>query len=159
MCCDLPLGSILLVGAILLTGSCSKAPTNIVDRIAILPLENLTAESSLDWIPAASQNTLLRQLTGIGKAVPIAAPNTREARLQGADRAVEGYLSGDSNVLRIHAVIEDLKHLKAASEIDITGPRQKGVLPMLDQLAKAVNPDARPFSTSNANAFERIQES
>ena len=147
-------GCILLLTAVSLAGSCSKAPARIVNRIAILPLENLTSEQAFDWIPAGAQNVLLRQLTAIGNTIALGVPNTREARLLRADLAVEGYLSADANLLRIHAVVEDLDHLKAASEIDITGPRQKGVLPLLDRLSKALNPGARPFSTTNAAAFE-----
>jgi Tfp pilus assembly protein PilF len=148
------LGCILLLASIIFAGSCSKTSTRIVDRIAILPLENLTSESAFDWIPAAAQNAVVRQLAGIGNTIALSAPNTREARLLRADRAVEAYLSAGANLLRIHAVVEDLEHLKAASEIDITGPRQKGVLPLLDRLSKALNQGARPFSTTNAAAFE-----
>ena len=149
-----PFNCILLLAAVSFAGSCSKAPARIVDRIAILPLENLTSESAFDWMPSAAQNVLLRQLTAIGNTIALGVPNTREARLLRADRAVEGYLSADANLLRIHAVVEDLEHLKAASEIDITGPRRKGVLPLLDRLSKALNQGARPFSTTNEAAFE-----
>ena len=148
------LGCSLILAAVILCGSCSKTQTRKVDRIAILPLENLTSESAFDWIPGAAQNAVTRQLTGIGNTIALSAPNTREARLLRANRAVEAYLSADANLLRIHAVVEDLGHLKAESEIDITGPRQKGVLPLLDRLSKAVNREARPFSTTNAAAFE-----
>ncbi len=145
---------ILLLAAVTLAGSCSKGPARIVNRIAILPFGNLTSETAFDWIPEGAQNALIRQLTGIGNTIPIGVPNTREARLMGADRAVEAYLSASANVLRIHAVVEDLEHLKAASEIDISGPRRQGVLPLLDQLSKAVNSAARPFSTTKEGAFE-----
>jgi tetratricopeptide (TPR) repeat protein len=148
------LGSTLLLTALMLAGSCSKGPTRQVERIAILPLENLTSEAAFDWVSGGAQNVLVRQLTGAGNTLPLAVPNTREARLQSADRAVEAYLSADANLLRIHAVVEDLEHLKAASEIDISGPRQKGLLPLLDQLSKAINPAARAFSTANGAAFE-----
>lgn len=149
-----PLGCLLLLGALFFAGSCSKAPTTLVDRIAILPIENLTSEPALNWVSSAAQNALQRELTGAGNLVPLAVPSTREARLVKAGRALEAYLSGDASLLRIHAVIEDLQHLKASADIDISGPRQKGVLPLLEQLAKAVDASARPFSTGNDAAFE-----
>ncbi len=154
MCCRQSLIAGLLISSVGFSVSCGRAPVPVVDRIAILPLENLTSDATLDWVSRAAQYALANQLTGVGNLFPRTVPDTREARLAGATRAVEGYLSGDANLLRIHAVVEDLSQKKAASEIEITGPRQKGLLPLIDQLAKAVNPLARPYSTKSDAALE-----
>ena len=52
------------LAALCALAGCTRAPQRAVERLAILPFENLTGDASLDWIRAAGPAILAEQVAG-----------------------------------------------------------------------------------------------
>jgi tetratricopeptide (TPR) repeat protein len=138
--------ALLLVAAA--CGACSRS-RNPVERIALLPLENLTGDAALDWIAAAGPKIVTDQLLGgAAGAVPIQVAALRDAYGSGAAQLVHGYFEKRQQKLHFEFVVEDIQTHKAVQTVAGDGE----MLPVLDRLAKQIDPGAHPFSSSNPQA-------
>lgn len=106
----------------------------------------MTGDESLAWIAEAIPAIAARQLSGIGNTVPLRASSSREAVALRADRMVHGYFDRRHGELHFEFTIEDAAHRMSPV------PAKGNVLRAAEAISKAVDPDARPFSTSNAEA-------
>lgn len=132
---------------------CAPAPTRTVERIALLPFDNLTGDASLDWIRAAGPAILAGQVAGSTHLFAVLAPTRSEAVFAGATRLV--YCSVSRNprkaagpALRFDYAIEDAGTHKMAS----TGSIDGALLFTMNTLARTLDPAARPFSSSHPEA-------
>jgi tetratricopeptide (TPR) repeat protein len=137
----------LLTGGLL--AACSRA-RNPVERVAVLPFENLSGDPALEWIAAAGPKILADQLLGdaTSGSVPTLAPALRDAYAASATRLVHGYFDKRRQSLHFEFAVEDSQTHKTLQTITGDG----AVLPVLDRLAKALDAGAHPFSSANPDA-------
>jgi tetratricopeptide (TPR) repeat protein len=124
----------------------SSAPP--VERIAFLTLENLTGESSLDWMRRAVPAIVSAQLTGAGRIVPLRAETVRDAYNGKATHFVHGYFERRGGKLRFTFLEEDAASHKMTRTLTVDGD----ALAASDRLAKQLDAAAHAFSTTNAEA-------
>jgi len=133
----------------LLAASCSRAPRPGVERIAILPFENLTGDPALDWIASAAPSILAEQLVGAANLVPVLAGTVSDGYLANATRLLHGYFTQLHGGLRFDIELEDASRHKMVAAHELTG----SVLDVMNRAAHEIDPAAQPFSTSNAEAL------
>jgi Flp pilus assembly protein TadD len=140
------------------TLSCSRgdAPGGI-ERLAILPIENLTSDRGLDWISQAASAILVYNLTGPKNLHPIRAATQREARAGRATRYLEAYFANEHGALAFHVTIEDAEKLKAVRTLVVSGTATD-IAGAMNRLAKELAGDARPFSSCNGTALRLYGE-
>ena len=136
---------------------CTRAPRRAVERLAILPFENLTDDASLDWIRAAGPAILAEQVAGSARLFPVSAPTLSEATFAGATRYLHcnfsriqssGAPAAAGTVLHFSFAVEDA----ATRKMVTTGTASGAILFAMNTLALALDPAARPFSGSGAEA-------
>src|SRR5260370_9487853 len=82
----------MTAAALLALRGCSRAPLPVIQRIAILPFENLTGDAAFDWIRSAGPVILSEEVSGAAHLFPLRAPTVSEAALAGATRLLHiGY--------------------------------------------------------------------
>jgi len=119
-----------------------------VDRLALLPFENLTGDTSLDWIASAAPSIVAAEITGAANILPVRVETVRDAYLNRATRFVHGYFTRRGAALHFQVEVEDSARHKmvAAEAADGT------VLFAVNDVARKLAPGARPFSTANQDA-------
>lgn len=125
--------------------SCARAP-QVPPRYAFLPFDNLTGDSSLDWIARTAPRIAAAEIAGAARATG----SIGEAYLAKANRFVHGYFTRTADNLRLTVEVEDSTSHKMVETERIDGP----VLPSITALAKRLDPKAAPFSTANEAAIE-----
>ena len=138
---------------LLLLAGCSRTSREAAQRIAILSIDNLSGDASLDWVAAAAPRMIAAQLTGAGPAAAIVAGSVSDAYAGGATRFLEGYFDrrdAAAGAVHFEFRIEDAASHHMQEPIAIDGPP----LEALDKLAHRLDPAARPFSSSNPQAIE-----
>lgn len=152
MCFSAGLRAALAALLVLLT-SCSAHQSAAPERLAILPFENLTSDPKIDWLATASAAALVFDLTGLRHTYAFRVGAIRSAYDERAVRVLEGNFEVVAGQLAVHACIEDLPRRKILRQFSLSGPLQDGIIPLMNQLAKQIDPDARPFSTRDPAAF------
>ena len=131
---------------------CARAPQRAAERVAILPFENLTGDTSLDWIRTAGPAILAEQVAGSTRLFPAQAPSRSEALIGGANRflycSVSRDRKGTGQALHFDFTIEDA----ATHKIVASGVADGAVLFAMNTLARALEPAARPFSSADPDA-------
>jgi tetratricopeptide (TPR) repeat protein len=118
--------------------ACSRPPEK--GRFAVLTFENLTGDSSQDWIANAAPSIMAAELGGArGSSVG-------DAYIQNATQIVHGYFTNRG----FEISVEDTARHK------LSEPRQyRGeLLAAMNMAAKAIAPSARAFSTTREDAAE-----
>lgn len=151
------LGAALLFVSLVACSSRTDVPHDAIERLAILPIENLTTDASLDWISAASTAVLSYDLTGPKHLYAARAPSIRDARLLRANRILEGYFAPAKDSLSFHLTIRDPAKQSTVRTIVISA-RSTDLAGAMDRLAKTLSPNARYFSTHNAEALRLYGE-
>src|SRR5579871_2428398 len=131
--------------------ACWRSTANAPQRVAILAVDNLSGDPSLDWIAAAAPKILASQLAGANAAV--AAASSSDAYAAGATRFVHGYFdrrAGAAAPLHFEFQIEDAATHRMNDALTVSGD----AIPTLDTLAHRLDPAAHPFSSSNPQAIE-----
>ena len=136
------------LGVVALLAACSNRP-HPVERLAILPFENLTGEASLDWIASTAPAIVAADLSGVSKLFAQPMPTRSDAYLANATRFVHGSFTGHGGALRFEVNVEDASRHKMIMDETASGD----VLGAMNALAKRVDPAAHSFSTSNAEAL------
>src|SRR3974390_367276 len=134
--------------------SCHRTEKRAVDRLAVLPFENLTADPALDWIGPALSSMLAEQVSSSVHVYPYRADALRDARLTGAARVVQGYYPESAGKLRFHAVVEDLRSVRNVAALDAQSDLGGGNLTAASEsMAHAIDARTRPFGTQNGAAI------
>jgi Tfp pilus assembly protein PilF len=125
-----------------------------VERVAILPVENLTSEASLDWMGPLAQASLESQSSGLTALFSFRARSMPESLQGRPTHWLKGYFTGGSGELRL-----TVYHIEAPSEktlrvISEPGPAAQGPLPILNRIARRLWPQARDVGTSDRRAAQ-----
>ena len=120
----------------------------------MLPFENLTQDSKLDWLGTASAAALVSDLAGLPRLYAFRADSVRSAYAGRASQVLEtSFEVVGRDQLQIHASLEDLQRRKIARQFTVSGPLREGMIPLVNQLAKLTDGSARIFSTRDPAAF------
>ena len=142
--------TILLVLAPL---ACSRGRKPAVERLAIVPFENLSSDSNLKWAGRAIASAVVYDLAASPDLYAQLVDSSSGAYTLRASEMLEGYFSESSGRLVIVATLENLGKTKTVASYELSGPASDGVLPLLNQLSKRLSPAARPFGTRSLGAF------
>ena len=134
--------------ALLALAACSRAPQRTVERIAILPFDNLTGDAALDWVSAAGPAMLAEELAGASHVLAVRQSSAGMAALQGASQLLHCTFTQRGGALEIHFALEDVERHRMVS----TGSAAGAVLFAVSTLARRLDAGARPFSTPNQDA-------
>jgi tetratricopeptide (TPR) repeat protein len=145
----MPVLLILLV----LGPACARKESASVERLAILPFENLSSNNDLSWIGRAAAAAIVYDLTPSRNLSAQNVESISAAHSTDATRAVQGYFFESNGKIGFHVTLEDLRSTKTVDSFELDGPVADGVLPLVNGLAAKLSPAARPFSTSKEEAF------
>ena len=149
-----PLVFLTISFILIATGNgCARAGAAAVERLAVMPIENLSSDAQLDWSSRASAAVVVYDLAGARKIFAKQVGSLSEAQSMQASRLLEGYFFVRNGRIGIRATIEDLEGKKAVQSWEVDGPAAGGFLPLANQLARNLSSDARTFGTSQENAF------
>jgi tetratricopeptide (TPR) repeat protein len=130
--------------------ACSRPHSNTIQRVALLPLENLSGDTALDWIASAAPRVVNGQLMGgTAATLPIEVAAVRDAYAAGAGKLVHGYFEKRGQDLHFEFAIEDLQTHKMLQTVSTDG----AALAVFDRLAREIDTAAHPFSSANADAI------
>ncbi len=146
------------LAALLLSVAITSCASPRIERLAVLPLENLSAESQLDWVGRAAAAAVVYDLEGLAKQYSQTVDSLSNAYAIHATRVLQGYYVERRGQLEIRATVEDVVSKKNIDEIRVAGPASSGMMPLVNELAKRLNAEARPFGTSNGSAFRAYGE-
>jgi len=135
------------------TLACSRGRKHTVERLAIVPFENLSSDSNLNWAGRAVASALVYDLAPSPAVHAQLVDSSSGAYSSEASEMLEGYFSEKSGRLVMVASLENLGKTKTVASFEFDGAASEGVLPLLNQLAERLSPAARPFETRNPVAF------
>jgi TolB-like protein len=112
----------VLLCALLVSLACSRTPHPAIQRIAVLPFENLSGDASLDWIAEAAPSLVVFDLTGAPSTFAMRVLTLRDAYLQHATRFLHGSVTRHGAELRFEIELEDASRHKMVATREIEGP-------------------------------------
>ena len=154
---SLAAGTIVCILTIAAQG-CARSRSAVVERLGVMPLENLSSDAQLDWRSRAAAAVVVYDLAGVKNIFASQVDSLSAAQSMQASRLLQGYFFERSGRIGIRATLEDLGKAKAVASFEIEGPASAGFLPLANELARRLSSDARAFSTSNENAFRFFGE-
>ena len=134
--------------ALLALAACSRTPQRTVERIAILPFDNLTGDAAFDWVGTAGPAMLAEELAGASRVLAVGETSAGMAALQGATQLLHCTYTQRGGALEIKFALEDVERHRMVS----TGSAAGAVLFAVSTLARTLDAGAQPFSTPNADA-------
>jgi len=150
-----PLAAVALVLAATTT-ACSRTPRTATQRVAILGIDNLSGDASLDWIATAAPRIVASQLTGASGTTAMLATSASDAYADGATRFLHGYFdrrdapATGAAPLHFEFRLEDAASHAMQDVIALNA----NPIQALDTLAHRIDPSAHAFSSSNQQAIE-----
>ncbi len=120
-----------------------------MERLAILPFENLTGDASLNWVATAAPLVVAADLSGAPKVFAQPMLSRSDAYLANSTRFVQGYFTGHAGSLRFQVEVEDASRHKMVADEAASGD----LLASMNTLAKGLDSSAHSFSTSNTEAM------
>ncbi len=138
--------------------SCQRKEDRGIERVAILPFENLSTDNTIDWVGPVISAMLVEQTSASTHVFAYRTEDIRDARLSGAVRVVQGYYSRGAGRLNVHAVIEDLRTRRNVEAIGDAVPLGS-INTITDRLAKTIDSRTRPFGSQNGGALRAWGES
>ncbi|HEV2690191.1 MAG TPA: tetratricopeptide repeat protein [Bryobacteraceae bacterium] len=126
--------------------------------MGIVPFENLSSDATLNWAGRALATAIVYDLEAAPDVHSQAVDSVSQAYALPASRVLEGYFTQHGGRLELRAVIEDLRRTKTVASFEFSAPVSEGPLPLLNQLARRLSSSARPYATSNPEAFRRYGE-
>jgi Flp pilus assembly protein TadD/TolB-like protein len=133
--------------------SCGRQPVQTVERLAVMPLENLSSDPQWNWYSRASSALVQYDLAGAKSIFAKTTDSISAAQSMQASHVLEGYFFERNGRIGIRAKVEDLSKTRGLEHFDIDGPLAGGFLPLSNELARRLSAEARPFGTNNENAF------
>jgi tetratricopeptide (TPR) repeat protein len=133
--------------------ACARKNARGVERLAVLPLENLSSEPSLDWAGRAMAAALVYDLAGTSTVYAQSVESPEGAESFRASRILQGYFFDRNGRVEIRAALLDPRKTITVASFALDGPEQEGPLPLANQLAKRLDTSARVFSTGKAAVF------
>ena len=139
-----------MMPALLALAACSRTPQHAVERIAILPFDNLTGDAALDWVSVAGPAMLVEELSGASHVLAVRMSTVGTAALGGATQLLHCTYTQRGGTLEISYALEDAQRHRMVS----TGSAPGTVLFAVSTLARALDKGAQPFSTPSTEAAE-----
>jgi tetratricopeptide (TPR) repeat protein len=133
---------------------CTRPQAASVERLGVMPIENLSSDGQLDWRSRAAAAVVVYDLAGAKNIFATQVDSLSAAQSMQASRLLEGYFFERNGRIGIRATLEDLDRRKAAESFEIDGPASGGFLPLANELARRLSPDVRIFGTRNEKAFQ-----
>lgn len=132
-----------IVFLLLILASCnSSVPARAIERLALVPFENLTGDRAFDWMARAVPTVLHRQLATSRQLSTTAYPRLADAVLGRATRLLHGSVERIGSEVRFLAYVEDgLSHRQIGDRIELRVPSGQ-VLLAIDRLAHRLASDA-----------------
>jgi tetratricopeptide (TPR) repeat protein len=146
-----------IAAVLLCAAACSKKAPPGIDRLAILPVENLSGKPAFDGTARLVQTVLVSQISGSPELYVFATDGLGGAYGGRARRAVHAYITERQGVLRLAAAVEDLATHRMVVPREASGPWERQ-LEIVDALARQLAPQVRPFDTQNAVAWRSYSE-
>ena len=137
-----------MLPALLALTACSRPPQRAVERIAILPFDNLTGDAGLDWVSVAGPAMLVEELSGASRVLAVRVGTAGKAALEGATQLLHCTYTQRGGALEISYALEDVQRHRMVA----TGAAPGTVLFAVSTLARALDKGAQPFSTSSVDA-------
>ncbi|MBI3280075.1 MAG: tetratricopeptide repeat protein [Acidobacteria bacterium] len=144
--------TVALTAALVAFGSCRRGVGGAAGRIALLPFENLSSDTSLDWVGPAAAGMLGAQLTGAGNLQPVVVESVRDVPARGVTLVLHGYFTLLDGQIRLHGSLRETAVSRTIRQIEAAGPRSGGVLPLLERFARQLSPQAKPLPTRSEEA-------
>jgi Tfp pilus assembly protein PilF len=119
-----------------------------VQRIAILPFNNLTGDAAFEWMSAAGPAMLAEELAGASHVLAVPMNTAGRAALEGASELLHCNFTQRGGVFEITFALEDAGRHRMVS----TGSSTGAVIFAVSALARRLDAGAQPFSTANAEA-------
>lgn len=132
---------------------CARRQPEGVERLAILPLENLSQDAHLNWASRAMAAAVVYDLAGAKSIFAKQVNSAPEAQAMRGSQMLEGYFFERNGRVELRATLEDLARNKQVENIEMDGPASAGVLPLANELARRLNGEARKFGTNSEVAF------
>ena len=139
---------------IAILAACVHAQDRAVERLGVMPIENLSSDAQLEWPSRAAAAVVVYDLAGAKRIFARPADSLTAAQSMQASRLLEGYFFERNGRIGIQATLEDLAKTKAVESFEIDGAASAGFLPLANELARRLSSEARAFSTSSENAFQ-----
>jgi len=137
---------------------CSTKAGPAVERVAILPFENLTSEASLDWMSPLAQAALESQSSGRAETYSFRSRSLVESSAGRPTQWLKGYFTKSAGQLRLTAYFIAAPEEKTLRVISEQGSSVEGPLPLLRRLARQLWPQAHSFGTSSPRAAQIFGE-
>jgi Flp pilus assembly protein TadD len=144
---------ILIATLIGVEQGCARARATAVERLGVMPIENLSSNAQLDWPSRAAAAVLVYDLAGAKKLFAGQVNSLSDAQSMQASRLLEGYYFERNGRIGIRATLEDLTKNRAIERFEIDGTEAAGFLPLANEVARRVSSDARTFGTSQEKAL------
>ena len=132
---------------------CARRQPAGVERLGVMPIENLTSDARLDWRSRAAAAVVVYDLAGAKSIFARQVDSLSAAQSMQASRLLEGYFFERNGRIGIRATLEDAGRTRTQASFEIDGAASGGFLPLANELARRLSPEARMFGTSDANAF------
>jgi len=126
--------------------------------MAVLPMENLTSEPSLDWMERAVAAVVASVVSGSESLHAIRADTRRDAANVRATQILHGYFVRAGGALRVTAHLEDLRTGRTTRVLTASAPAS-GALALGQSLASQITSKPGSFSTTNQDALRLYAES
>ena len=149
-----PPGFVMSLIALGTLGGCARPQAMAVDRLAVMPIENLSSEAQLDWRSHAAAGVVVYDLAGAKNIFARPVDSASAAQSMQASRLLKGYFFQRNGSIGIRATLEDLGRTRTLESFEIDGAASAGFLPLANELARRLSPNARVFATSNERAFQ-----
>jgi len=146
-----------LILAVILAG-CARRQTAGVERLGVMPLENLSSDAQLGWRSRAASAAVVYDLAGAKNLFARQVDSLSAAQSMQASQVLEGYVYERNGRIAICATLEDLGTMRTVRSFEIDGAAAAGFLPLVNELARRLSPDARMFGTSSEQAFRSYGE-
>jgi tetratricopeptide (TPR) repeat protein len=129
-----------------------------VERLAIVPFENLTGDPALDWAGPVLAEAVAEQLTGSTTIQPNTFLRLSDAAMARATMALRGYYILASGRLRLVAARERLSDGKVTATDTLEGAVPEGVPAIADVLARRLDSGVRAPDTRSVEALRALVE-
>lgn len=152
-------GWLLFTAAWLAAAGCSPSRPQTVQRLAVLPFENLSGDPSLEWVGPALREGIVLQLNTLPHLRAGMFQNARDAASARAKIVVTGYFVRTGSRLRLEAEQRRTDTGKVLAQRRLESPAgSEGVLPLCAELARWLDPGAPPLETSSPGALRALAE-
>ena len=131
----------------------------MVERLAVLPLENLSADPQLSWYSRTSPAAVEYDLAGAKTIFAKAVESLSAAQSMQATRVLEGYFFERNGRIEVRATLEDLRKTRSEEQFEIEGPVAGGFLPFANELARRLNSGGAAFWDQQRKRFPLLWRS